>query len=222
VDALFESLGLDAGDSSVLDLAAGTGKLTRVLMRVAGSVVAVEPSEAMRARLPAEVTALDGTAEALPLADGAVDAVFSGEAFHWFDGPRAVSEIARVLRPGGGVALLWNVAVWSAETHPWLADMAAVVERFRAPGVTEENRYGTGLWRRAFEASDAFGPLGELQVEHAQPQSREEFVGQVMSWSFMAALGADSRAAAADALRAVVPPQVTVPWRTDAYWARLR
>ena len=95
----------------MLDLAAGTGKLTRVLAEHADDVVAVEPLDGMRRvlerRLP-HVRVLAGTAEAIPLADGAVDAVFVAEAFHWFDLPRAVAEIARVLRPGGGLAVLWN------------------------------------------------------------------------------------------------------------------
>jgi SAM-dependent methyltransferase len=96
------------GQPLVLDLAAGTGKLTRPLLDAGLKVIAVEPVAQMRAALPAGAEALEGTAEAIPVADGSVDAVTVGQAFHWFDGEAALSEIARVLRPGGLLALLWN------------------------------------------------------------------------------------------------------------------
>lgn len=103
-------LGLGAG-SRVVDLAAGSGKLTRALAGRFAEVVAVEPNDAMRAVLAqrsAGITVLAGTAERMPIADASADAVFVGDAFHWFDGAAAVDELARVLRPRGGVALLWN------------------------------------------------------------------------------------------------------------------
>ena len=96
----------------VLDLAAGTGKLTEVIASAGARVTAVEPLEQMRRELARTVpaaTLLSGSAEQIPLADGAVDAVLVGQAFHWFDQPRALDEIARVLRPGGVVGLLWNL-----------------------------------------------------------------------------------------------------------------
>ncbi|MFI9506301.1 class I SAM-dependent methyltransferase [Nocardia sp. NPDC052566] len=96
---------------TVLDLGAGTGKLTEGLLAVGASVLAVEPDEAMRAELlrrHPEVTAHPGTAEAIPLPDASVDAVLAGQAFHWFDPERAFPEIARVLRTGGVFAALWN------------------------------------------------------------------------------------------------------------------
>src|SRR5262249_51881686 len=94
-----------------LDLAAGTGKLTRGLVTTGARVVAVEPLGPMRAlleRAVPEAEALEGTAEAIPLADGAVDAATVAQAFHWFDLDRAYRELHRVLRPGGGLAIVWN------------------------------------------------------------------------------------------------------------------
>ncbi len=104
----------------VLDLAAGTGKLTRLLVPTGAEVVAVEPVAGMRERL---VTALpdvevhDGTAEALPLPDGGFDAVTVAQAFHWFDAPVALAEIGRVLRPDGHLFLVWNTR---DRDHDWV------------------------------------------------------------------------------------------------------
>jgi len=100
-----------ANDAVVLDLGAGTGKLTRVLARRYARVTAVEPLDGMRGileRVVPGVEALAGSAEQIPLGDASVDAVFAAQAFHWFDHERAVAEIGRVLRPGGILALVWN------------------------------------------------------------------------------------------------------------------
>jgi SAM-dependent methyltransferase len=108
--ALLDQLPLGA-DAAVLDLGAGTGKLTRVLARRYNDVTAVEPLANMRAMLERSVpgvTALPGSAERIPLDDGSVDGVFAAQAFHWFDKAVALPEIARVLRPGGVFAIVWN------------------------------------------------------------------------------------------------------------------
>lgn len=105
--------------ANVLDLGAGTGKLTRLLVASFGRVVAVEPAEAMRRLLVSlcpEAEVLAGSAEEIPLANGSVDAVFAAEAFHRFEGERALAEIARVLRPRGVLVLLWNLR--AIETPP--------------------------------------------------------------------------------------------------------
>jgi len=104
----------------VLDLAAGTGKLTRLLVPTGAEVVAVEPVAGMRERLVAalpDVEVHDGTAEALPLPDGGFDAVTVAQAFHWFDAPVALAEIGRVLRPGGHLFLVWNTR---DRDHDWV------------------------------------------------------------------------------------------------------
>ena len=108
--ALLDALPLDA-EAAVLDLGAGTGKLTRVLAERYRDVTAVEPLANMRAmleRVVPGVTALPGSAERIPLDDASVDGVFAAQAFHWFDKPVALPEIARVLRPGGVFAIVWN------------------------------------------------------------------------------------------------------------------
>lgn len=107
----------------VVDLAAGTGKLTEVLVAAGAEVVAVEPLDRMRAGLAVTVPgvpALAGTAERIPLPDTSADAVFVAQAFHWFDAARALAEIARVLVPGGVVGLLWNLR---DERVAWVAEL---------------------------------------------------------------------------------------------------
>ncbi|MGZ4310266.1 MAG: class I SAM-dependent methyltransferase, partial [Gaiellaceae bacterium] len=113
LDLVVSELGLEA-DAIVLDLGAGTGKLTRSLVPRFSQVVAVEPDDAMRAVLEEvvpEAEALAGRGEAIPLGDESVDAVFTAEAFHWFAGDESVAEIARVLRPRGALVILWNIGI---------------------------------------------------------------------------------------------------------------
>src|SRR5688572_15855247 len=126
IDLLATEVGIGPG-TDVCDLAAGTGKLTRRLVELGARVTAVEPVEAMRAQAEAAVpsaTLLDGTAEAIPLDDGSFDVVTVAQAFHWFDAPAALAEIARVLRPGGRLAILWNER---DESTAWVAEMSRVI-----------------------------------------------------------------------------------------------
>lgn len=120
---------LGPGPRQVLDLAAGTGKLTGGLLAQGHHVTAVEPNEAMLSELVRRhgaARALPGSAERIPLPDGTVDAVVVGQAFHWFDAERAMPEIARVLRPGGVLAALWNDF---DDSVPWVAEFVQVARR---------------------------------------------------------------------------------------------
>ena len=113
----------------VADIGAGTGKLTAALVGLGADVTAVEPDPQMLAELRQampEVRSAPGSAEEIPLPDGSVDAVLAGQAMHWFDMDRAMPEIARVLRPGGVLAGLWNV---DDDRVGWVADLAEMSKR---------------------------------------------------------------------------------------------
>jgi len=212
-------------ESVVLDLAAGTGKLTRLLLPHVSRVIAVEPVPEMRreltARLPT-VTALDGTAEAIPLADDSVDAVFVGQAFHWFRTTEAAAEIARVLTTRGGLGLLWNEPTWTDQDTPWLAAFRATVEQHkRAAGAYPA---GNGEWERPLAETRLFDAVQHTDDTHVQHLTVDDFVAQVASWSWIAGLSETQRAAVLADVRALLRAQaeITVPYRTDVYWTRRR
>lgn len=204
----------------VLDLAAGTGKLTEALSTRFDDVLAVEPDDAMRAAI-GHGEVLAGSAEAIPLLDDAVDGVFAGEAFHWFCDPPALGEIVRVLRPGGTLALLWNRQLGSLEE---LWQVHALMQRLRdEAGVSAKtHRFFSGEFRRVFEGS-RFEPLREAFFEHEQMLDRDGLVAYLMSQSQVACRPAPERAAIRRELERLVPAGRHVrPLRCEVYWARLR
>jgi SAM-dependent methyltransferase len=220
IAAVVDALGLD-GSSRVLDLAAGTGQLTRAFLPLVGSVVAIEPSADMRGVLAEVVPGIEvlaGKAESLPLPAASVDAVVVGTAFHWFDADRALPEMARVLRAGGGLGLLWNEPVtWEP---PWPDEMLAPIRRQLEASVPEQYRYPLGFWRRAFDDSDVFEPLASGSAEHQQRLDREVAVAQVASWSWVAAMPDGERAQMLDRVRSYAPETSVVTFRTDFHTTR--
>jgi SAM-dependent methyltransferase len=206
-------------DAEVVDLAAGTGKLTRILAERFARVVAIEPDPAMRA-LISGAEALRGTAEDIPLPDDSADAVFCSEAFHWFDGAVALTEIARVLRPGGGLALMWNHG-WGFEPElpQALYDrLGAIIERVGAPGGP---KYDSGVWRNAF-ATSAFEPLQKTTLTWViEKVDRERVVSLWLSVSSVASLPEEERRQFADDVRAQLELVYRMPVTTDVYWTRL-
>jgi SAM-dependent methyltransferase len=208
---LAERSGLGPG-RTVVDLAAGTGKLTRPLAATGAELVAVEPVAEMRARIgPAAARALEGTAEAMPLPDASADAVTVGQAFHWFDGPAALAEIHRVLRAGGALALVWNRRPLDAPVH---AAIEAIIVGHR--GATP--RHASGRWRDAFEATTLFGPLDEREFAHSRPQDADALADRIGSTSFVAALDDGPRAEVLAAVRALAADgPVDVPYVCEVF-----
>jgi SAM-dependent methyltransferase len=223
IAGLIEQLGIGR-ESVVVDLAAGTGKLTRLLSPYAGAVIAVEPVGEMRRELAAQVpdvTILDGIAEAIPLENESVDAVFVGEAFHWFRTADASFEIARVLKRGGGLALLWNVPTWTEEDTPWLSAFRETLdEHKRAAGAYPA---GHGEWKGPLTESGLFEELQRAEAVHVQRLTIDDFVAQVASWSWIAGLPDAARARVLSDVRALLEGrhEIAVPYRTEIYWTRL-
>lgn len=197
VDHLVTALDLRPG-RRVVDVAAGTGKLTRDLLASGAEVLAVEPMAGMRqvfAREVPGVPVLDGTAEMLPLPDDHVDAVTVAQAFHWFDPQAAFEEMDRVLRPGGRVALVWNLR---DEDDALEAAATAIIDRHRdgTPG-----HRGLDL-----EGSLAASPFVEVDLlEHAwvHDVDEETFVDRFLSVSFVASLDPGRSSEVEAALRAL-------------------
>ncbi len=189
--ALAAELGLRTG-ARVLDLAAGTGKLSRALLAAGLDVVAVEPQEAMRERLVAGVGAervLEGIAEDIPLGHASVKAVTVGDGFHWFDQARAVEEIRRVLGPKGGLAILTTIPDWGAAS--WGHEVGTLLMQMRP----EHPFFDGPPWHEAVREAGGWTEPREVRVTTSQPADREGIVAYVASMSFVAALPEEERVA---------------------------
>jgi ubiquinone/menaquinone biosynthesis C-methylase UbiE len=215
VDRLVEALGLDLS-AEVLDLAAGTGKLTRALVGRFGRVVAVEPNAAMRALIENAET-LAGSAEHIPIADSQFDAVFVGDAFHWFDWPVALAEIARVLRPGGALALIWN-HWW--ETEPPIPDAALTLLSARFDESGARHLRDNENWRDGF-AGSAFEPLSEEALAERLEVDGPRLVDLYLTTSSLAVMGPVERSALERQLRELVRGRFSIAVQVQLAWTRV-
>jgi len=218
IDWMVERLRITPG-ATVVDLGAGTGKFSRMMHAAGARVIAIEPVAAMRAELASAVpgvAVLDGTAEAIPCADASADAVTAAQAFHWFSGASALSEIHRVLRPAGGLGLIWN----RRDTRDLLqAAIDAIIRPYRGRAPTHER----DQWREPMMASALFQPAGAHQFRHEQTVDRDGLVDRVLSISFIATLPDDERTAVGDQVRKLVnQPPIRLPYLTDVFLFRRR
>ena len=208
-------------DATVLDLGAGTGKLTRALVPRFARVVAVEPDEAMLAVLGEVVSGAEGrqgSAEDIPLEDASVEAVFSGEAFHWFATPEALAEIVRVLRPRGALVVFWNIGLEYPELGEEVDTLIdEAMERGGVPGLP---KVLSGEWRGPIAAA-GFEELREGELERELVTDREGWIANLLSVSSIAVQPDEDRAAFAARLRELVPPgELRRRVKTVAYWTR--
>jgi SAM-dependent methyltransferase len=207
----------------VVDLAAGTGKLTRLLAPAGADLIAAEPVAGMRELFRAAVPGvplLSCTAEQLAFRDASLDAVTVAQAFHWFDHDRAVAELARVVRPGGRVGLVWNAR---DRTVDWVDGVWSIMDRVekRAPWRDHDE------WRdSAYQDLPGFGELHTSRFRHSQTVTPEAMVQRVASVSHVAVLPDAERAAVLDEVRDLLAThpdaagraELAVPYRVDCFW----
>jgi SAM-dependent methyltransferase len=201
---------LPDGARAVLDLAAGTGKLTERLLDLGLEVHAVEPLAEMRAAIPAAANPVDGTAEAIPLPDESVDAVTVGQAYHWFDPPAALAEMRRVLRPGGTIGLFWNTL---DDSEPWVRELADLID------AEERASYIAADPQPVWSGVDGLGEPEREIFRHAPLYDVERLVAFIESRSQVILLPAEVRGAMVERVRAITPggefalPLVCEAWR---------
>ena len=214
---------LDVGAGKlVVDLGAGTGKFTKLLAKTGAALVAVEPVDAMRAQLAAnlpQARALAGSAEGMPLEDASVDAVVCAQAFHWFASEASLAEIHRVMKPGGRLGLVWNVR---DESVDWVAEITRIITGHEG----DAPRFYKGDWRKPFGDSRYFEPPVLTRFSYTHTGTAEEvIIDRFLSVSFIAALPADEKAKVAARLRELIATHpglrgrdiIDFPYLTEAY-----
>jgi SAM-dependent methyltransferase len=223
IDALVRTLGV-SDRSTVLELGAGTGKLSRRLATRTGRYLALEPVAGMREQfrraLPG-VPLIAGIAEWLPIPDSSVDAVVAAQALHWFDIPRAMAEMHRVLHPAGAVGLLWNVR---DESVDWVHRATEILDRYDDRGP----RYRSGAWREVWNHTPGFTPLEKQSFPFSQRLDRETALDRFTSISFIASLETVRYAEAEAALKGLLDthPQtagrseIELPYQCEIYTSR--
>jgi SAM-dependent methyltransferase len=220
---LAATIGLRPG-AVALDLGSGTGKFLPTLFGTGARVIAVEPVAAMRAELARafpEVEARAGTAEAIPVGDGELDAIVCAQSFHWFSTRAALAEMRRALGPGGRLGLIWNVR---DESVGWVGALTDIISPFEG----DAPRFGGGRWRDVFPA-EGFTPLDEARFPNAHSGPPERvIVEHTLSTSFVAALPEPKRREIAAEIRALIASTpdlagratVSYPYVTFAYSCR--
>ncbi|HXR00101.1 MAG TPA: methyltransferase domain-containing protein [Pseudomonas sp.] len=210
--------------STVVDLGAGTGKFTRRLTSLTDQVIAVEPVDAMRAEfarhLP-DTQIVQGTAQAIPLADATADALVCAQAFHWFASQAALSQIHRVLKPGAALGLVWNVR---DESVDWVAEITRIITPYEG----DTPRFYTGDWRLPFDGQ-YFAEPQLTCFNHVHTGNAETVImNRFLSVSFIAALPAADKAVVTEQLRGLINTHpalrgretIDFPYQTQAYVCR--
>lgn len=217
---LIEVLGISP-QTHLVDLGAGTGKLTQILVPTQAHITAVEPVDGMRKKfegLLPTVPVLNGTAENIPIDTNTVDVLVVGQAFHWFNGGMALKEIHRILKDRGGLGLIWNVR---DESQDWVAQWTTLIDTYA--GNTPQ--YRTFAWKTCFETTDLFSSLNLKTFRFVQKINSETLLDRVRSTSFISALEDQARESLLRQVKKLLEthPQTRekkifeMPYRTDVY-----
>lgn len=215
VSTIIQALGIQAA-STVLDLAAGTGKFTRLLTPTRARIIAVEPIQGMRTALADSVSGieiLEGTAESIPLLDNSVDAVTVAQAFHWFQPEEATAEIYRILRPRGGIALIWNRRDLNQPLQKAVHD---IVIPYRGKPGTQDSLG----WRKGFDQATLFTPLQEQSFPYSQNTDAQGLIDRVLSFSYMTKLPESEKEVVKEkiyALTSALPEQFPLMYTTSVF-----
>jgi SAM-dependent methyltransferase len=210
---------LPAGAATVLDLGAGTGKLTRALTARGLDVIAIDPSPRMLDQLRSAVpdaVVHQGSAEDIPLADASVDAILVAQAWHWVDQDKALPSVARVLRPGGTLGLVWNIR---DERAGWVERLTKVMHQAEGEAFIESGAIRQG----------PFGEMETAQFEWSRDFTRDEIFDLVNSRSYVITASADERGRILDGVADLLDndPDVggqtswTMPYVTHCFRMRL-
>jgi SAM-dependent methyltransferase len=222
VDWLRDELGIGPA-SLAIDVGAGTGLFTAMLLRTGARVIAIDPVAAMltqlRSSLP-DVDTIEAAADAIPLPDASVDAIVCATAFHWFAHAAVVAEFGRLLRPGGALGLIWNLR---DEREPWVRQLSEITDAWSG----EAARQRDGSWRDPFPAP-GFSPLVDTTMTYEHRGHVDDVViGRTLSTSFIAALDRDAQATVLDQVKALIAKtpalggdEVVFPYVTKAYHCR--
>ena len=211
-------------DSHIVDLGAGTGKWTKSLVETGAVITAVEPVKGMRNKFQAlfpQVTLVNGSAEMMPLPSVSADVVFVAQAFHWFQGPRALEEIHRVLKPQGHLVLLWNVR---DESLDWMKQLNRLMEPHR----DQTPQYASMKWCDAFDGTSLFSRLELKQFAHNYKGTVNNVLDRFESVSFISSLPEGKRIQFLTQVKDFLEThpqtkeqkQIEMPYRTDVYWCR--
>nr|WP_315168501.1 class I SAM-dependent methyltransferase [uncultured Deefgea sp.] len=220
LDWLQNSMHLQAGKTCI-DLGAGTGKFTKLLIKTGANVLAIEPVEAMRTQLRAhlpDIQTIEGTAQSIPLNNHVADTVICAQAFHWFANEEALIEIHRVLAPSGRLGLIWNVR---DESVDWVAAITKIITPYEAG----TPRFHTGQWKLPFNGH-LFSNLEERSFSyHHIGTPQEVIVDRFLSVSFIASLPEPEKKKVETQLRTLISShhelqgkeQISFPYQTHAY-----
>jgi ubiquinone/menaquinone biosynthesis C-methylase UbiE len=225
VDFLMKTLNITP-EKIVVDLAAGTGKFTRLLVSGGAKLIAIEPVEGMRymfSSLLPEVEILDGTAESIPLPSASIDVVVVAQAFQWFHGKHSLQEIYRILKPYGQIGLIWNVRDDSVE---WVSKMTEIIESYRHFYHGNTPQYKSGEWKQSFDETILFTLLQTRTFKQVHKYNRQTLVDRVASISWIAVLPEAIQSKILHEIRDLLDKHPILigkeefyhPYRTDIFW----